>query len=63
MITVLRIKDTPRARALGVVQMYYRDGKAIIPLYGMASIENPVELEAEDLEEIHFHYLEKEGIK
>ncbi len=63
MITVLRIKDTPRARELGVVGRYYRNGMALIPLFGMCEREIPVELEAEDLEEIKYYYLSKEGTK
>lgn len=57
-----RIKDTPRARELGVVGLVWRKGSALVPLFGMCEKEIPVELEAEDLEEIHFHY-EKEGTK
>jgi hypothetical protein len=54
MITVLRIKDTPRAQALGVVGRYYRNGMALIPLFGMCEREIPVDLTADDLEEIIF---------
>jgi hypothetical protein len=56
-----RIKDTPRARELGVVGLVWRKGSALVPLFGMCEIEKPVNLTDEDLQEVEFHYLSQKG--